>query len=97
MKRLSTVIEKEIAEKFEQKAKGMGLTPAGYLRNIINADLKRQEDILTFKDLQKSITALIPAIVEGICKINRIKPDQVKTLTKICYNAWEESFRNEKS
>ena len=97
MKRLSTVIEDEIAEKFEKKAKSLGLTPSAYLRNIVAADLKKQENMLSLRDIQKSITALLPAFVEAIGRTQKASPEQKEALKTICLKAWEESFRNEKN
>ena len=95
MKRLSCVIDKEIADKFENKAKSLGVKPASYLRNVIIADLKKNEDMLSLNDLQNCIIALIPAFVEAIGRVQKGTPEQRAALTKICLKIWKEHLRNE--
>ena len=92
---LSCTVKKEIKDKFDKKAQSFGISSATYLRNIVQADLKRSEDMLSLKDLQKCIVAIIPAFVEAIGRSQKATQQQREALKKLCLKTWKEYLQNE--
>ena len=94
MPRLSCEVNPETYKKFENKVKSMGLNNASYLRSLVTASLKRSEDTLTLKDVQKSILALLPAIAEAFGIAYKQPKDVKHKLSKTLLKVWEESFQD---
>lgn len=72
MPRLGCVVDKEMFDKFEKKAASSGFKTSTYLRTVISADLKKPEETVTLKDVQKSIMGIIPVVFKMYCKVNEI-------------------------
>ncbi len=89
---ISCTVDIELAEKFKQKAKSLGVTPAALLRNILTSDLRKTESMLSMRDLQNSILALIPALVDFIGRTQKASKEQIENLTVIALKKWETSF-----
>ena len=95
MKRLSCVVDKEIADIFEAKARALGVKTATYLRNIVIADLKRNEDRTTLKDVHKAIEALVPTIAAAIGISDGKEQSKIDVLKNFLFKTWSGYLRNE--
>src|SRR3989338_10459899 len=94
MPRVTCVLDKESYEKIEKKATSFGLKTSAYLRLLVTANLKRDEETLTLKDIQKSVKALLPPIVELISRSTQMKDAKVQQrTTDFLLEMWEKEMQ----
>lgn len=95
MEKIYFSLDKETRGKLEDKAQSLGMPVAVYLRNLVQSDLKRSENMLSLKDLQKGIMAIVVAVVHVLARTQKATPQQREAMEKIALSRWKEYFQNE--
>ena len=82
MPKLTCTVNDQTYNDFMKKASSFGFKNHEYLKHLIVDNLQKPKDMLSLKQIQKSIILLIPTFVEALGRIQRADPQERKKLTK---------------